>query len=147
TANRMFEFCKARGEDGWAGDAIKHLQIARCFLGEVREALPIYREILAAEDSMGALAFRPFDLALVAESCLAAGSLDEALAALAAGFAEVERSDNRGFEPELHRVRGECARAEGDEKAAERSFRTALHLARSQHARAFELRAAIALAC
>ncbi|MGH7897251.1 MAG: hypothetical protein ACREQQ_04815, partial [Candidatus Binatia bacterium] len=144
-ARSGIEFCTSHGEPGWAAMLTKHMQIARCMLGEVADALPIFRRIAAAERAAGAMLWMPFDCALEAEVCVADGRLPEAHAALTAGFAEVERSENRSFEPELHRVLGDCALADGDAEAAERSFRTALDLARSQHARALELRAAIAL--
>ena len=52
------------------------------------------------------------------------------------------------YEPELHRVRGELlhARADGGERAAAAAFREAIEVARRQHARLLELRAAMSLA-
>jgi len=72
--------------------------------------------------------------------------LDEGLAAVDEGFAYAERSTERGFLAELHRVRGELLLVKGDEAAAEESLRTALDMSQQQQARGFELRAATALA-
>ena len=48
-------------------------------------------------------------------------------------------------EAELHRLKGEALSREGDEVEAEACFRRAIHVARHQQARSWELRAAVSL--
>jgi len=55
-------------------------------------------------------------------------------------------SSDRFWEAELFRVRGELLLTAGNRVEAERSFDRALSVARQQHARSFELRAATSLA-
>jgi len=58
----------------------------------------------------------------------------------------VERTEERFWEAELHRLRGEVLLKRREEAAAEADFRRAIDVARGQNARSWELRAAISLA-
>ena len=68
--------------------------------------------------------------ASLAEAQASAGRHQEGLATLAEAFALVEETDERYCEAELHRQRGELLLAQGDESAAEASFRRAIAVAR-----------------
>jgi class 3 adenylate cyclase/predicted ATPase len=83
---------------------------------------------------------------MMAEAQLRAGRPGEALAALSRGLRYIDTHQERAFEPELHRLRGEIMIAQGATGAGEASLRRAIELARGQQARMLELRAAIALA-
>ena len=86
-------------------------------------------------------------LILLAEALRAAGSTEEALAALADAAAQAEKSGERYCEAEIHRLRGELLlQSAGDPAEAERCFGRALEVARQQEARSLELRAATSLA-
>ena len=54
----------------------------------------------------------PYYRALLAEACGWTGRIDEALQTLADAFAEVEKTEERWWEAELHRLRGEILRSE-----------------------------------
>jgi predicted ATPase len=60
----------------------------------------------------------------------------------------LERTDERSYEAEMHRIRAEILlkREPANTAAAEQSLQTAIAIAQSQKARSFELRAALALA-
>lgn len=97
----------------------------------------------------------PRFLSLLAEARLAAGELEAAASLLEEARALAETTTERFFLAELLRLQGQLhlARAAADEPAfaaaqdaAESSFRAAMAAARAQGARAWELRAAIALA-
>jgi predicted ATPase len=62
--------------------------------------------------------------------------------------AELERTEERWYEAEVHRIRGEILlkRDPADTAAPEQSFQAAIAIAQSQKARSFELRAALSLA-
>ena len=77
----------------------------------------------------------------LSESNAALGTLDRALA-------EIERTEHRTFDAEVHRVRGEILlrSAPADTTPAEQAFKVAIGIARKQGARSFELRAALSLA-
>jgi predicted ATPase len=77
----------------------------------------------------------------------AAGRLDEALQTVDEALRLLEKSQDRWWHAELHRIRGELTlRLPGDHAAAEQAFAEALEVARAQQARSWELRAAISLA-
>ena len=83
---------------------------------------------------------------MMAEAQLRAGRPGDALAALSRGLAYVESAQERAFEPELHRLRGEIMIAQGARAAGESSLRRAIERAQAQEAKMLELRAAIPLA-
>jgi predicted ATPase len=58
----------------------------------------------------------------------------------------VDRTDERWFEAELYRLRGECLIAHRSGEQAEASFERALAVARRQSAKMWELRAAVSFA-
>jgi predicted ATPase len=91
---------------------------------------------------------KPLFLTLLAEALALAGKIEAALAALDDALATAAASGTRGWDAEIHRLRGELtARLPYLNPAkAEDSLRTALAIAREQGARGYELRAATSLA-
>jgi predicted ATPase len=83
---------------------------------------------------------------IAAEAEAAAGRFDEALALARDALAGSARTRFAWFDAELRRVAGDIEARRGDIEAAEAELIAALDLARQQGARAFELRAALALA-
>jgi class 3 adenylate cyclase/predicted ATPase len=98
--------------------------------------------------STGAMNYRAHHLALIAEVYAAAGDLPHAFELLSQGLRHVAETNERWIEAEVHRLRGEfklmLARPEAEE--AERSFTTAIDVARKQSAMMWELRARTSLA-
>jgi DNA-binding winged helix-turn-helix (wHTH) protein/predicted ATPase len=88
--------------------------------------------------------------ALLAEACGLIGRVDEGLEALTEAFADLRRTDERWWEPELHRLRGEllCLAAPdlGLASDAAACFHAALEAARRQRAKSLEVRAGVSLA-
>jgi predicted ATPase len=114
--------------------------------GRTAEAVAQLADSLAAMKALRSGLVRTHFLGLLADALLGAGRLDEGLQAVDEGFAHAEKTNERGFLAELHRLRGELLLKKGDLAAAEESLNTALSHARRQHAKAFELRTATALA-
>ena len=89
----------------------------------------------------------PYYRSLLAEACAKAGQIDEALEALSDAGADMQRTEERWWEPELHRLRGELLRSElmnrGQE--AEAHLRQGIEAACRQRAKSLELRAALSL--
>jgi predicted ATPase len=135
-----FTLWAARGRilQGWA-DAQR---------GEATTGIARIRDGLAAFEATGSRASTPFYLALLAEALALAGKIEEALVALDDALAQAAASGERGWDAEIHRLRGELtARLPYPDPAkAEDSFRTALAIAREQGGRGYELRAATSLA-
>ena len=86
--------------------------------------------------------------AALAEAEAGAGETDTGLRRLDDALAELERTEQRWYEAEMHRIRAEILlqHDQADTSAAERALQTAIAIAQSQKARSFELRAALSLA-
>lgn len=82
---------------------------------------------------------------MMAEAQLRARRPGEALASISRGLKYVDECNERAFEPELHRLRGEILIAQGAGSAAEASLNRAIEHAQAQKARMLELRAALTL--
>jgi predicted ATPase len=84
----------------------------------------------------------PYFLALKAESLHLVGRVAEALEAITEAEAWVERSEERWWCAELHRLRGVFLAAMGAEKAqVEASLQAAMRTAREQRSTSLEARA------
>jgi predicted ATPase len=103
---------------------------------------------------MGIELRRPGFLAVVAEVCEEIGRPREGLSAVAEALAAAEHTGQRYWDAELHRLRGTLTlRAQARSAApgpavardAESHFLRAIEIARRQHARSLELRAATSL--
>jgi len=86
--------------------------------------------------------------AALAEAEASAGETDAGLRRLDDALAELETTEARWYEAELHRIRAEILlkRDPANTAAAEQSLQAAIAIAQSQKARSFELRAALSLA-
>jgi predicted ATPase len=84
----------------------------------------------------------------LAEAEASAGETDVGLRRLDDALAELERSEQRWYEAEMHRIRGEILLKDNpaNTAAAEQSLQAAIAIAQSQKARSFELRAVLSLA-
>ena len=96
---------------------------------------------MAAAEATGGRLFTPLFLALLAEALALAGKIEEGVAALEDALATAAVSGAKGWNAEIHRLRGELtARLPHPDLAkAEESFRTALAIAREQGTRGYEL--------
>jgi len=101
---------------------------------------------LEAYRATGAEFLRPHQLALLAEIYQHQRRQEEALVALADALSLVEKTDERWWEAELYRLKGESLwRHDSDTLKAEHCFQKALEVARRQEAKLLELRAAVSL--
>ncbi len=96
-------------------------------------------------ESRGARCYSSGTLRALAEAQAGAGRVGEGLATLSETFALVEQADERHWETELQRTRGELLLAQGEENEAEASFQKAIDVARGQQAKSWELRATVSL--
>jgi predicted ATPase len=84
-------------------------------------------------------------LAYLTEACGRAGRIEEGLRALGQGLAPARKTEERCWEAELHRLKGELLLTKGREGEAEACFQRAVDVARRQGARSWELRATTSL--
>jgi class 3 adenylate cyclase/predicted ATPase len=104
------------------------------------------REIRRGLDLLHAIGFRtwyPYYLSFLGEADLARGIAAEGLIAVREALTLAHVLLDRFYEAELHRLEGELLRLQGDLPAADEAFERALEVASTQHARGFELRAAV----
>src|SRR5215470_609292 len=123
---------------GWAkwSDAAEESSLA-----EMRRGLAIRRE-------QGHLVWLSGAEAALAIAEASAGETDAGLRRFDDALAELEATEARWYEAEMHRIRAEILlkRDPADTAAAEQSLQVAIAVAQSQKARSFELRAALSLA-
>lgn len=131
----------------------------------IEEGIALMRQGLAAHLAIGAKTIRPYLLALLAEACGKAGQAEEGLRLLAEVETEIEKTDERFYEAELWRIKGELTlqqrqvssvkepkvqRPKGPFRTpqleAEACFLKAIEIARQQQAKSLELRATMSLA-
>jgi predicted ATPase len=86
-------------------------------------------------------------LGLLAEACERAGQVEEGLRALHEALEVMQTSEERLYEAEVYRLRGELLlqQSTAQQGEAEASLQQALTVARRQQAKSWELRAAMSL--
>ena len=116
--------------------------------GAEESSLAEMRRSLAIVPERGQVWLLPRFEAALAEAEASAGETDAGLRRLDDALDELERTEQRWYEAELYRIRGEILLKHdpADTAAAEQSLQTAIAIAQSQQARSFELRAALSLA-
>jgi predicted ATPase len=114
--------------------------------GAWTEGLAQMREGLAAYRTRGRLPWLLF-LGLLAEACGRAGQVEEGLRVLEEALAARQTTEERMYEAEVYRLRGDLLLRQSvtQQGEAEKHFHQALTVARRQHAKAWELRAAMSL--
>jgi predicted ATPase len=130
----------------WSAAAVRCRGQALVWLGQIGEGMSQMREGIAAMQALGARCYRSWDLCALAEEQARAGHAEEALTPLGEAFAFVEDTDERHWEAELYRLKGELLLTQGDDAEAEASFQKAIEVAHRQSARSWELRATTSLA-
>jgi predicted ATPase len=132
----------------WAGLAVFWQGWAQWSDGAEESSLAEMRRSLAIAREQGRNWHWPSLEAALAEAEANAGETDAGLRRLDDALAELEDTENRLYEAEMHRIRAGILlkRDPADTAAAERSLQTAIAIAQSQKARSFELRAALSLA-
>jgi predicted ATPase len=102
-------------------------------------------EGIAALRAIGAAVTLPSSLASLAQAYGQVGKIEQALDLLDEALGLVDENGERCWEAELHRLKGELVLRREEQAEAEVCFQLALHIARRQHARLWELRAATSL--
>ena len=115
--------------------------------GQWEQGIVQIQQGLVAQQTVGAQIARPHFLAMLTEAHAAAGQAEAGLDVLAEALALVDRTDERYWEAELYRLKGELLlqQATPDAPQAEACFQQALAVARRQQAKSWELRTAMSL--
>ena len=139
--------CERWGFQMLAASATAPLGWAQAIEGDPAGGASLLRQALARWAATGSQASAPLLLALLAEAEQMAGRPEEALRLLDDALAQANRSGERYFEAEFHRLKGESLLAVSPPQAAqaEAAFTTAIAVARRQGAKLLEDRAAASL--
>jgi predicted ATPase len=144
-AERLIALSTEHGFTFWLAQARIGRGAAMAAQGRNEEGIAQMREGLAA---LHALTPRPQYLCLLAKACIETGRLDDGIGALTEALAIADEHENRNYEAETYRIKGELLLAQKGSNAAEahKCFERALEIARKQHAKSWELRATTSLA-
>ena len=122
-------------------------------LGRMEEGIALLCEGLQNWRSMGSKTEAIRFITLLAERCLMSNRTKEGLSLIAEALQLIEETEDRLFQSEVFRIRGELLKTQktrsGNGAACAESqdnFLRAIEIARQQKAKSFELRAAISLA-
>ena len=116
--------------------------------GRGEESLPLLLRGFTAFRATGAEVRVPSYLGMLGAAYTQLARFEDAHKVLDEALAVAEKNDDRCYEAELHRLRGELLLAESPDRLsdAEVCFRRAIETARHQHSKGWELRATISLA-
>jgi DNA-binding SARP family transcriptional activator/predicted ATPase len=109
------------------------------------EGIALIRRGVATWYAMGVRIQHTQFLAMLTEAYGKAGQAEEGLKVLSEAMDAVEKTNERYYESELHRLKGELLLMQGDEIEAEVCFHKAIEVARRQQAKSWELRTAMSL--
>jgi predicted ATPase len=139
--------CMEQGISYWLtwGSILQGWALAQQGQGEA--GIAQQQQGLIAYSATGSELARPYFFALLAESYGKSGKPSEGLRVLSEALEVVEKTQERWWEAELHRLRGELLLAVSatHARAAADCFQQALALARRQQAKSLELRACMSL--
>jgi adenylate cyclase len=130
----------------WVAVAKGYRGLALAHQGEIAEGIRMVNTCV--EEIGGPAGTEPFWLVFLSGVHVSSANAEAAMNLLAEAARQIERTDQRTYESELHRLQGELTllRDAGAFDKAEASFMRALEAARRQQARSLELRAATSLA-
>jgi predicted ATPase len=116
--------------------------------GQAQEGIEQLHQGLTAWQATGAETARSYFLALLADVHGAMRQPEAGLTVVAEALTHADKTGERWYEPELHRLKGELLlqQALDHQAEAESCFHHALDIARNQQAKSLELRAATSLA-
>jgi predicted ATPase len=114
--------------------------------GQAQEGIAGMHQAIAAWEALGATLARPRKLLWLAEVYGSIGQADTGLRLLEEALCEVEHTGERVWDAELHRLRGDLLLDIVQPADAETCWQRVLAVARGQHAKVWELRAAMSLA-
>jgi tetratricopeptide (TPR) repeat protein len=114
--------------------------------GEHRQGLELMRTGMVALEKIGMRMLWPGHLGYLASAHVSVGETETGFGLLSEAIQAVEETGERVFEAELHRLRGDLLFRENRTSEAETEFYAALDIARKQHAKSWELRAAASFA-
>ena len=136
-----------KGSLFWRG----HIATKGCALaliGKLSDAIRLISSGMTAWHSTGTTVWTPTYLAYLAQAYAELGQFDEAFRCVGEAKTVLQTSNEKWYEPDVHRIAGQVTlmAPEPDAAKAEAHLERALSVARQQQAKSWELRAAMSLA-
>ncbi|MFZ5821224.1 MAG: ATP-binding protein [Chloroflexota bacterium] len=144
-ALELTRLSQERNLAGWLATATRYRGEALTLQGKIQEGTILAQQGIEAMKSETIWIYFSGTFATLTEAQLNAGQLEGGQATLNEAFAAVEKTGERYWEAELHRLQAEIFLKQGQETQAEASLEKAVEIAHRQSARSLELRAAITL--
>jgi predicted ATPase len=145
-SDEMFNLGNEHGFPLWTGYALAFRGLCSTADDRASDGVQQITEGLAHLRPTGAVASYPLFLAFLGRAFLKLGQPAEGLSRLHEAAQLIETTDERYYEAEVHRVRGDLLRITDQHAEAEESYRKALKVAERQNAKAHQLRAATSMA-
>jgi predicted ATPase len=149
-AEAAITLSRAHGFTRWLSGGLIRRGWAMAQLGSVEEGIREIQEGMETWRDTGAKVLESQHLAMVAEAYKNGGQAECGLRTLDEALTIMRANEERHWEAELYRLRGELLLEAGQEQGhneAEMSFLRALEVARQQSAKSLELRAVMSLSC
>ena len=144
TAREAIELAVSQGFPNWLAQGFVYLGWGMTARGDAEQGLAKIQEGLGIWRMTGAVLATPVFLYLLADAHHRAGQIEEARAVVNEALTLINQTEERLWEPELHRLNGDLYLPDSPSEA-EGHFLRALEQARRQRARSNELRAAMSL--
>jgi len=146
-ANKAVNISSEHGYPFWRTAGTMLLGWALAEQGKIEEGIAKIHQGLDSYRNTGAEQWLPCALSLLAEAYGKAGKIEGGLQLLEEALTLVDKTEERWWEAELYRLTGELllSLVTSDKVEAERNFRQAIDVARSQQTKSMELKAAVSL--
>jgi adenylate cyclase len=145
-ADELLRLASERGMPTWLGMGIRCQGESLARLGHAQEGMAHLCRAITADQAADVGIYFSGALGFLAEAEAAAGLPEEGLNTLDEALVQVNDTNERYCEAELHRVRAELLLMQGQDAEAEASLHKAIEVARHQSAKSWELRATMSLA-
>jgi tetratricopeptide (TPR) repeat protein len=131
---------------GWIGSAHMYQGQALMMQGKFQEGEAQIHTGMRHHESIGGRVNLSDQYNSLAKGQAETGRIKQAMKTLEQGHDFIEETDERYYEAELNRLKGELLLMQGDDSGGEASLRKAIEVARRQKAKSWELRATTDLA-
>jgi len=144
----VIAFSAEHGFGAWLLFSTTHRGWAIAAQGRFEEGIALMREGLGVAHAAGADIGRADLLCSLADACMANDRLDDALGVLTEALTAADQQEERYFEPDIHRLKGELLLRQDASNDAEAKccFDRAIEIAGKQSGKSLELRTTVSLA-
>jgi predicted ATPase/DNA-binding SARP family transcriptional activator len=131
---------------GWLGSGTRFLGESLVMMGQYQEGISKIQDGLSIMKLDSVSVHSSHTLGFLAQAQAKTGQIEDGLNTLREALELVEQRDERLWESELHRMRGEILLMQNNQAESESSLHKAIDIARQQNAKSWELRASVELA-